>query len=108
MPGAPKPTSSVMMSSTLGAPFGGTTRGGHQAFDSEAFSLITPPNFGSGGGSCLPSMVVVALGEPNSPVTCWARAGTAASIVARTDTRITEMSDLVLILFLRALNFFGN
>src|SRR5262249_49256103 len=37
--GAPKPWSSVMMSSTLGAPFGGTTRGAHQAFDSEAFSL---------------------------------------------------------------------
>jgi hypothetical protein len=25
-----------------------TTRGGQQAFDSEAFSSITPPNFGSG------------------------------------------------------------
>ena len=37
-----------MMSSTLGAPFGGTTRGGHHGVDSEAFSLITPPNFGSG------------------------------------------------------------
>ena len=48
VPGAPKPWSSVMMSSTLGAPFGGTTRGAHQAVDSEAFSLITPPNAGSG------------------------------------------------------------
>ena len=48
-------------------------RGGHQGFDSEAFSLITPPNFGSGGGSCSPPMVVVALGEPNSPVTCCAK-----------------------------------
>ena len=62
--GAPNPASSVMMSSTLGAPFGGTTRGGHHAFDSEAFSLITPPNFGSGGGSCFPLMVVVALANP--------------------------------------------
>jgi len=52
--GAPKPWSSVMMSSTLGAPFGGTTRGAHQAVDSEAFSLITPPNAGSGGGSLFP------------------------------------------------------
>ena len=68
--GAPKPWSSVMMSSTLGAPFGGTTRGGHQAFDSEAFSLITPPNFGSGGGSCFPVIVVVAPGDPGSPVVC--------------------------------------
>ena len=68
-----------MMSSTLGAPFGGTTRGAHQAFDSEAFSLITPPNFGSGGGNCLPSMVVVAPGEPGIPVVCWAVAGTTVS-----------------------------
>src|SRR5438034_7014940 len=68
--GAPNPQSSVMMSNTLGAPFGGTTRGGHHGFDSVAFSLITPPNFGSGGGSCLPLMVVVALGEPGVPVVC--------------------------------------
>ena len=61
-----------MMSSTLGAPFGGTTRGGHQDFDSEAFSPITPPNFEIGGGSCFPLIVVVAPGEPNSPVTCCA------------------------------------
>ena len=62
-----------MMSSTLGAPFGGTTRGAHHACDSEAFSLITPPNFGSGGGSCLPSIVAVALGEPGVPVFCCAK-----------------------------------
>src|SRR6516225_11518167 len=66
--GAPKPTSSVMMSSTLGVPLGGTTRGAHHAFDWAAFSLMIPPNFGSGGGSCLPEIVVVALGEPGSPV----------------------------------------
>src|SRR5712692_9311176 len=72
--GAPKPWSSVIISSTLGAPFGGTTRGAHQAFDSEAFSLITPPNFGSGHGSCLPLSVVVAVGEPRTPVTCCAEA----------------------------------
>ena len=62
--GAPKPTSSVMMSSTLGAPSGGTMRGGHHAFDWAAFSLITPPNFPGGGGSCTPSRVIVALGDP--------------------------------------------
>ena len=28
----------------------------------EAFSLITPPNFGSGGGNCLPVIVVVDFG----------------------------------------------
>src|SRR6187401_1469201 len=71
--GAPKPWSSVIMRSTLGAPFGGTTRGGHQGVDSEAFSLITPPNFGSGGGSCFPGIAVVASGEPGTPVS-WAKA----------------------------------
>ena len=64
-----------MISRTLGAPFGGTTRGGHQGLDCSASSLITPPNFGGGGGSCSPGMVVVALGEPRVPVTCCARAG---------------------------------
>jgi hypothetical protein len=74
--GAPKPWSSVMMSNTLGAPLGGTTRGGHQAFDSDAFSLMTPPNFGSGGGSCFPSIVVVAPGEPGTALTSCADAET--------------------------------
>jgi hypothetical protein len=59
-----------MMSKTLGAPFGGTTRGAHHGVDCEALSSITPPNFGSGGGSCFPSIVVVAPGEPGTPVTC--------------------------------------
>src|SRR6266446_10494836 len=80
--GAPNPQSSVMMSNTFGAPFGGTMRGGHHGLDSAAFSLITPPNFGSGGGSCLPLMVVVALGEPSSPVTCCANAGRAKNVAA--------------------------
>ncbi len=53
-----------MINSTLGAPLGGTTRGAHQGFDSAAFSLITPPNLGSGAGSRFPSMVVVASGAP--------------------------------------------
>src|SRR5258706_16095438 len=64
-----------MMRSTLGAPLGGTTRGGHQGLESLALPLITPPNFGGGGGSCFPSSVVVALGEPSEPVTCCAAAG---------------------------------
>ena len=70
--GTPKPASSVMISSTLGAPLGGTMRGAHQAFDCSASSLITPPNFGSGAGSCVAGTVVVALGEPSVPVTCCA------------------------------------
>ena len=77
-----------MMSSTLGAPLGGTMRGGHQGVDSEAFSLITPPNFGSGGGSCFPSMVVVALGDPNSPVTCCARQKEEGSVKAAAQSAI--------------------
>jgi hypothetical protein len=59
-----------MISSTLGAPFGGTTRGAHHGFESAAFCLISPPNFGSSGGSCLPLSVVVAVGEPEVPVIC--------------------------------------
>ena len=85
--GAPKPWSSVMMSSTLGAPFGGTMWGGHQGVDSEAFSLITPPNSGAGGGNCLPSMVVVALGEPGTPVVSWAVANS-----AHTSARAVDVS----------------
>ena len=40
--------------SWLGAFLGGTTRGAYQGLDSSAPSLITPPNFGSGGGNCAP------------------------------------------------------
>src|SRR5271167_2679588 len=69
-----------MISSTFGAPLGGTMRGGHQGVESLALSLITPPNFGGGGGSCLPSIVVVALGAPNSPVTCCAASGATAAV----------------------------
>src|SRR5664279_4764344 len=79
VPGTPYPWSSVMMSSTFGAPLGGTTRGGHHGVESLALSLITPPNFGGGGGSWLPLIVVVALGVPNTPVTCCAAAGATAS-----------------------------
>jgi hypothetical protein len=48
-------------------------RRAHRAFESEAFSLITQPNFGFCGGSCLPVVVVVvASGEAGTPVTCRA------------------------------------
>src|SRR5438128_3644085 len=72
-----------MISSTLGAPFGGTTVGGQNGLEFTALSLITPPNFGSGGGSCFPSIVVVALGEPGVPVV-WicARAEVATAMTA--------------------------
>src|SRR5438552_3269252 len=72
-----------MIKSTLGAPLGGTTVGGQYGLESTAVSLITPPNFGSGGGSCFPSIVVVALGEPGVPVVCsCARAEDATAITA--------------------------
>src|SRR6516165_7622656 len=81
--GTPKPASSVMISNTLGAPLGGTTRGGHHGFDCRASSLITPPNLGSGGGSCFPSIVVVALGDPRVPVTCCGRAAIVPNPISR-------------------------
>src|SRR5215471_14655473 len=79
--GTPNPASSVMMSSTFGAPLGGATRGAHHGFDCSASFLITPPNFGSGGGSCLPLIVVVAPGEPGVPMIwiCCARRELAAA-----------------------------
>ena len=57
--------------------------------------MITPPNFGSGGGSCLPSMVVVALGEPGVPVVCWAAAGrqvVASSVAAENASVVVFMA----------------
>src|SRR4029453_18260606 len=71
-----------MINRMLGAPLGGTTRGGHQVFEPSRVSLITPPNFGGGTGIWFPSIVVVALGEPSSPVTCCAATGEPASVAA--------------------------
>src|SRR5260370_25766349 len=75
-----------MMRSTLGAPWGGTMRGGHQGVESLALSLITPPNFDGGAGSCFPSMVVVASAEPNVPVTCCAAAVATDSVAVNRNT----------------------
>jgi hypothetical protein len=47
--GAPKPTSSVRITTMFGAPLGGTTRAGHAGFDCRAFRLISPRN---GAGGC--------------------------------------------------------
>jgi hypothetical protein len=70
--GAEKPTSSVMISSTLGTPFGGTISAGQYGFDCTALGLISPLKGCGGFGRYLPSMVVVAPGEPGRPVGCWA------------------------------------
>src|SRR5260221_13268458 len=64
-----------MISSTLGAPFGGTTVGGQYGLDCSEPRLISPPNFGGGGGRYFPSIVSVALGAPGKPLICWAPAG---------------------------------
>src|SRR5512132_672852 len=80
-----------MIKSTLGAPLGGTTVGGQYGLESTAVSLITPPNFGSGGGICRPSIVIVALVEPGVPVICWALLGTAVNMAVKVVRRDTTM-----------------
>jgi hypothetical protein len=47
---------------------GGTTRAGQYGFDCAALGLIWPRNSCGGFGRYLPSMVVVAPGEPGVPV----------------------------------------
>jgi hypothetical protein len=64
--------------------------------ESLALSLIVPPNGSGGGGSCFPSSVMVALGEPDSPLICCAEAGavTSAKPQTRTKTR-PQTADLI-------------
>src|SRR5215510_8946812 len=62
------------MTSTFGAPLGGTIRGGQYGMDVSARFSIRPPKGAGGLGRDLPSMVVVALGAPGAPVVCWALA----------------------------------
>ena len=76
-----------MISSTFGAPFGGTTVGGHQGFEFLASRLMVPPNAGGAAGSDWPSIVDVALGEPSVPVTCWAAAGKTEKQLAASTAR---------------------
>src|SRR5271169_3116942 len=97
--GAPKPTSSVRISTMFGAPFGGTTRAGQAGFDWLALRLIWPSNFCGGGGMYRPSIVVVASGEPSTPVVCWAPAETQArtrSVAVENATVILDIKYLPL------------
>src|SRR5206468_6724600 len=71
-----------MMSRMLGAPLGGTTRGGQYGLESVAASLITPPKGIGGGGICFPSIVTVASGEPGVPLICCVQAEGATAITA--------------------------
>src|SRR5215471_14319982 len=91
-----------MIRRMLGAPFGGTTCGGQYGFDWLACRLISPPNFGGGGGRYFPSMVVVALGEPGVPVVCCASTGTQikASKVAMEQARTKLLLRMTHFLFL--------
>src|SRR5215469_12277451 len=59
-----------MITKMLGAPLGGTTRGGQHGLDSLALRLISPPKGAGGFGRYLPSTVVVAAGEHGVPVVC--------------------------------------
>ena len=77
-----------MISKMLGAPLGGTTVGGQYGLESLASRLIVPPNGAGGGGRYLPSIVVVALGEPGVPVVCWAKVEPA--VRARTEADNTN------------------
>src|SRR6516164_10705702 len=70
-----------MIRRMLGAPCGGTTRAGQYGFDWLACRPISPPNFGGGGGRYLPSIVVVASGEPGVPVVCCASVGAIVNTV---------------------------
>jgi hypothetical protein len=45
---------------------GGTTRGGQYGLDWAALRLMTPPNGAGGFGRYLPSIVVVAAGDPGA------------------------------------------
>src|SRR6266705_2456068 len=105
--GTPKPESSVMMSRMLGACLGGTMRGAHQALDWRASFLITPPNFGSGGGSCFPLMVVVAPGEPGVPVICicaLAEGATAMTATASIPPRRICLGDFIVLIWFVAVH----
>src|ERR1700674_955834 len=80
-----------MISSTFGAPLGGTTLGGQYGVESGALRPILPPNGCGGGGRYFPSIVVVALGEPGTPLICWACAGaTARAIRAMVESTIAR------------------
>ena len=93
--GTAKPASSVMIIRMSGASFGGTTRGGHQGVDCSASSLITPPKAGAGGGSWLPGIVVVAAGEPSTPVTTWALVPAGTTPMRRMELNRMEWTRMV-------------
>src|SRR5678816_4265569 len=84
------------MSSTFGAPLGGTTFAGQPGLDSTALRLILPAKGAGGFGMYLPSIVVVAAGEPGVPVVCtWAWAEGTTAIAAATNIPLRRMCPFV-------------
>src|SRR5208283_5306388 len=98
--GAAKPTSSVMISRIFGALFGGTTRMGQAGFDCAAFNSIFPLNGWGGDGMYRPSIVVVASGEPVTPVVCWGATRPAEIIPIAIMARMTASHTFAFIYFL--------
>lgn len=70
VPLTPYPASSIIINNMLGAPFSGTTRGGHHVCDSATVFPILLLSTGCGAGISLPLMVVVASAAPGVPVVC--------------------------------------
>jgi hypothetical protein len=80
-----------MINSTLGAPFGGLTNIGQYGVDCAALGLITPSKVCGGEGRYLPSMVVVAPGDPGVPVTCGSGEDSAVDCCASTSPTLNHM-----------------
>src|SRR3974390_2986377 len=83
-----------MIKRTFGAPWGGTPRGGQYGVDCAALRSIFPPNGGGGAGSWSPGIVVVAAGEPGTPVICCAGATAPRASKETTQVNVREMNRL--------------
>ena len=75
--GAPKPTSSVMISSTFGAPLGGTMRAGHYGFAWNAFGARSCRRISEAAGAAAARRSTSsrpgsrACRRPAAPARCW-------------------------------------
>src|SRR5262245_26997068 len=78
-----------MINKTFGAPLGGTTRAGQYGVDCAVLRSLLRSNVFGAGGSWVPSIAVMALGEPGTPVICCASAEcNDHSALSATTTRI--------------------
>jgi hypothetical protein len=62
--------------------------------------LITPPNFIGGGGRCFPSIDMVALGSPGTPLICCARTALAVNNQAAANTASDTLPRVLRIAFM--------